>query len=96
MKIGDSVSFKFNITNNGKQSCVVRIEYGIYYLRQNGSHTKKVFKISERIVDAGEKLEFVRKQSFRVITTRKFYCGEHKLSVIINGREQAISTFELF
>lgn len=95
VKIGDSVSFQFNVTNNGKQSCVVRLEYGIYYLRQNGSHSKKVFKISERVLAAGEKLAVVRKQSFRVITTRKFYSGEHKLSVILNGKEQVISTFKL-
>jgi len=95
VKIGEPVVFSFSVANNWENTSSVRLEYAVYYLRQNGSHSKKVFKISERVVAAGEKLNVIRKQSFRVITTRKFYPGEHKLSVILNGNEQGISTFML-
>ncbi len=37
----------------------------------------------------------LRKQSFRLITTRKFYAGQHKLSVIVNGEEKVSGVFEL-
>jgi 3-methyladenine DNA glycosylase AlkC len=95
VKIGDPVIFSFGVANNGKHTSSVRLEYAIYYLRQNGSLSKKVFKISERNLNPKEKIEIVRKQSFRVITTRKFYPGRHKLSIIINGRERNFAEFEL-
>ena len=64
-------------------------------MRSNGQHSKKVFKISERQLKPNEKLDIRRKQSFKVITTRRFYLGPHKLSLIINGLEKKIEKFEL-
>jgi hypothetical protein len=71
------------------------LEYAIHYLRQNGQHAKKVFKISERILQPKETLNMQKKQSFRIITTRKFYKGPQKLSVILNGQEKASGAFTL-
>lgn len=96
VKMGDSVEFSFAITNNDSQPQTVRLEYGMYYMKAKGQHAKKVFKISERVYQPGEKAVIVRKQSFKAITTRVFYPGEHKLSIIINGEEkQPLLSFEL-
>ena len=48
VKIGDSLNFEFDISNNNDAERTLRLEYAIYYLRSNGSHSKKVFKISEK------------------------------------------------
>jgi 3-methyladenine DNA glycosylase AlkC len=92
---GDDLIFSFTLHNREITPQNIRIEYGLYYLKQNEQHSKKVFKISERTFQPDEKADITRKQSFRIITTRTFYCGEHKLSVIINGHERIISYFEL-
>jgi 3-methyladenine DNA glycosylase AlkC len=92
---GDSLAFSFSVQNKDAQTRTIRLEYAIYYLKQNGSLSKKVFKISERLYAPGEAVNIVRKQSFRLITTRVFYSGKHQLSVIINGAEQPVKTFEL-
>ncbi|MDD4372572.1 MAG: DNA alkylation repair protein [Bacteroidales bacterium] len=93
--IGESLEFCFTLQNNGKKTQTVRIEYGIYYLRNNGQHSKKVFKISERMLEPNEKIDIKRRQSFKIITTRKFYVGEQNLSIIINGQEREFIKFEL-
>jgi 3-methyladenine DNA glycosylase AlkC len=93
--VGESLEFSFILQNNDKQTQFVRLEYGIHYLRQNGQLSKKVFKISERQLQPNEKIEIQRKQSFKIITTRKFYAGQQKLSLIINGQERKITKFEL-
>lgn len=93
--IGGDLKFSFTLTNNESKLQVIRVEYAIYYLRQNGSVSKKVFKISERELQPNEQAVFNKKQSFKVITTRKFYAGEQKLSIIINGKEKQIAKFEL-
>ena len=95
VKIGDHLEFSFQISNDTTSEKTVRLEYGIYYQKANGQQTRKVFKISERIFRPGEVTKVHRKQSFKLITTRKFYVGEHKVSVILNGEEKVIKGFKI-
>ena len=93
VKLGASLAFSFDVSNLDKKKQTVRLEYGLYYNKSNGQLTKKVFKISERVLEPGIKLKFQRKQSFRKITTRVFYPGKHRLSIIVNGEEKGIRDF---
>lgn len=95
VKTGDSLAFSFTLENKSSQAKHIRIEYAIYYRRQNNTLSKKVFKISEKDCQPGESLQIIRQQSFRLITTRVFYPGKQQVSVIINGIEQAVKSFEL-
>lgn len=95
VRIGEDLQFSVSLHNKDDRPLTVRLEYGVYYLRKNGTHSKKVFKISERQFKAGEKATIVRRQSFKIITTRKYYPGQHKVSIIINGREQKTAFFEV-
>jgi 3-methyladenine DNA glycosylase AlkD len=92
---GDNLEFSFSIQNNDTKTQFIRLEYAIYYLRKNGQLSKKVFKISERHLNPSDIIVIHRKQSFKIITTRQFYSGQQKLSIIVNGQERVIDTFEL-
>jgi len=96
VKVGDSLEFTFTVTNDHSEKQTVRLEYGIYYNKANGQLSKKVFKISERPYQSGEKAVVKRKQPFKLITTRTFYPGLHQLSVIINGEEKELKSFNIF
>ena len=96
VKIGEYLQFAFVLKNLGNKPVTARLEYGIHYLRSNGTHSKKVFKISERELKPQEILPVKRAQSFRVITTKTFYTGTQQLSIIINGKEKFIGSFELY
>ena len=93
--IGQTLEFLFNLENKDLKSHYLRIEYAIYYRRQNDTLSKKVFKISEKKIAPSEVISITRKQSFRIITTRKFYPGEQQISIIINGEEKANKCFLL-
>lgn len=95
VKIGNSLEFSFTVKNTGENKQTVRLEYAIFYRKHNGQLSRKVFKISERPYRAKEKCAVVRKQSFKNITTRRFYPGMHKVAIIINGKEQKGGSFEL-
>ncbi len=95
IKIGEYLEFKFVIRNTDKKAQELRLEYAIHYLRNNGTHSKKVFKISERKIAPNEVLEISRKQSFKIITTRQFYAGKQFVSIIVNGQERAKDEFWL-
>lgn len=95
VRIGESLEFIFEVSNNDLEAQTIRLEYAIYYKRLNKLASKKVFKISERVFRANESICFQRKHSFKLITTRKFYAGLHQLSLIMNGQEKQILDFEL-
>jgi len=95
VRIGESLEFLFTIKNNNDSVQIVRLEYGVYYKKLKGHLAKKVFKISERNYQPNEMVKVVRKQSFKIITTRVFYAGNHQLSIIVNGEEKCIKDFEI-
>ncbi len=95
VKIGESLTFSFSIRNENPTEQNVRLEYAVYYKKQNGQNTKKVYKISERVYPAGAEVAIIRKQKFILITTRKFHLGDHQVSIIINGAEKELASFEL-
>lgn len=95
VKMGKDLVFSFTVHNNSKKPKTIRLEYAMYYLRANGSLSKKVFKISEKEYKPGKSTTVTRKQSFKPITTRVYYPGKHKVSVIVNGHEEAMDDFVL-
>ncbi len=87
MKIGDYLGFKFSIINQDDRAQLLRLEYGLYYMKNNGKLARKVFKISEREIESNKIYDIQRKQSFKIISTRKFHTGLHQVSIIVNGIE---------
>ena len=89
--VGGQLSFNFTIINTSSDAEKLRLEYGLYYLKKNGSLARKVFKISERMIAGNQQETITRNQSFKLISTRVFHPGTHKLSIIINGQESVTS-----
>jgi 3-methyladenine DNA glycosylase AlkC len=95
VKIGKSLEFCFKLLNKNKEKTQIRLEYGLYYQKANGTLSKKVYKISEKEYPENSIAQITRKQSFRVVTTRKFHLGLHQVAMIINGKEFEKYDFEL-
>lgn len=93
--IGEYLEFSFLLKNTDTKPRTIRLEYGLYYLKKNGDQNRKVFKISEKEFEAGEESLISRRQSFKVISTRVFYTGGHRVSIIVNGKEKGLLEFEL-
>jgi 3-methyladenine DNA glycosylase AlkC len=95
VKTGEYQHFSFTIENRERNRQNTRLEYAVYFLLANGSHYRKVFKIKELVMKPGEKLKAEKSHSFKIITTRKYYTGPHKIAVIVNGQELKSGHFEL-
>ena len=94
VKIGDYLIFSFQLIVNGKKKAMLRLEYAIDYLKANNSYSTKVFKITENTYSPGEH-HFSKKHSFAEMTTRKYYPGLHKVSIIINGEIKDTESFQV-
>ena len=94
LAIGDELKFSFRLSTNREQLSKLRVEYIVDYVKANGRRSPKVFKSSESDYIQSEIL-FERKHSFRQMSTRKHYPGEHKLSIRVNGDIKASTCFSL-
>ena len=93
VKMGGDLPFSFTLQSTrplGK----LRIEYAIDFMKKNGKPARKIFKISES-ENAGKEKLLRKSYSFREISTRKYYVGQHGIAVIVNGVEMANGFFEL-
>lgn len=91
--LGEGLNFSFTL-NSKENLGNLRLEYVIYYLKSNGSYSKKVFMISQNCIKSKQKT-FFKKQSFKNMTTRKHYLGEHFISILLNGEEKLKRSFIL-
>jgi 3-methyladenine DNA glycosylase AlkC len=95
VKIGESFYFTFDLKLLEKREEDLRIEYKIYFMKANGKPAAKVFQIGKYALQPKETLSFERKHSFVDLTTRRHYAGEHKVVVVVNGKEKAEIDFVL-
>lgn len=95
VKIGAFLEFACQLVNNSATKSKIRLEYGLYYQKANGTLSRKVFKISEKEYSENSITSINRKQSFKLITTRKFHLGLHQVALIANGKEFDKYSFEL-
>ena len=91
--IGDSLNFSFDL-NNDEILGLLRVEYEIDFQMANEKRSKKVYMLSQSKVNNKSK-SFIKKHSFKIITTRKYYCGLHHLTIIVNGIRVTCKSFNL-
>jgi len=95
VSIGGKLPFSFTLTNENNGSTNYRLEYVVYYLKANGKHSKKLFKIMDKELKSSESIEVKREQSFQNFTTRKHYKGLHEIGIVVNGKESDLISFEV-
>ncbi|MFE5139595.1 DNA alkylation repair protein [Streptomyces fagopyri] len=93
--VGDEITFAFDVANEGAAPAKLVIDYVIHYQKANGSTAPKVFKLTTRTLDAGERVSISRRHSFRKITTRVFHPGAHALELQVNGEVRGRAEFTL-
>lgn len=92
--MGRYLEFSFRLRSVNGPLGRLRVEYALSFLRKNGTHSKKVFAVSESDIESPEK-RINKRHSFKPISTRTYYPGSHRLALIVNGRELAEKRFLL-
>ena len=89
--MGADMTFSFRI--EAKKETKVRLEYGIDYVKANGSRSRRIFKISEPFLKKNVKKQYIKTHSFADTSSRKHYPGIHSVTLIINGAERGTLDF---
>jgi 3-methyladenine DNA glycosylase AlkC len=93
--IGDDLTFKICIQSNADAAQNLMVDYIVHHMKANGKLAPKVFKLAKKKLSGRETLQLSKKHSFRPLSTRKYYPGEHLLEIQINGKIYAQAAFSL-
>jgi 3-methyladenine DNA glycosylase AlkC len=93
--MGEKVELFYDFTLRKGLPALVRLEYLVNFVRSGDKISKKLFFLSEKKVSGGETVKGSHKHNFKNYSTRKHYPGEHKIFLLLNGREIASSSVKL-
>jgi 3-methyladenine DNA glycosylase AlkC len=92
---GEGLDFEIRLRNAGNIAQSLMIDYAIHHVKADGSLSPKVFKWKTVTLEAGEDHIVQRRHAMRPITTRRYYPGEHRIVILVNGTETASGNFVL-
>lgn len=92
---GTDMAFRFELANTSGSTQAVAVDYVVHHVRANGERSPKVFKLTHRTLAPGSRETVTRAHSFRPITTRRYYPGEHLIEIQVNGTVLADAVFRL-
>ncbi|QAY65926.1 DNA alkylation repair protein [Paenibacillus protaetiae] len=93
--IGGQGELNYRIRIRPGAPAKVRVEYGIAFRKARGQVSTKLFLLSDKTVEGGAVLSGSRTHRWADLTTRKHYAGEHRIALLLNGKEVASSCVQL-
>jgi len=95
LHFGETLNISFKLKSNADTSQNLMIDYVMHFVKANGKTAPKVFKLKKCTLEAGETLTIEKSHSIRPISTRKYYDGQHRIEIQINGQILDGVDFEL-
>lgn len=89
VKLSEHTVMKLRLQSAEKSACPLLIDYAVHFIKANGSLSPKVFKWTEKTIEAKGELTIERKHVFRAVTTRRHYPGRHRIEILVNGKSVA-------
>ena len=94
VSVGESLIFEIEI--EAKEESRLLVDFIIHFRTKRGTLNPKVYKLKKVVLKKGEKIKVEKKHLFKKnISTRKFYDGEHRLEIQVNGKIVKLSRFNL-
>jgi 3-methyladenine DNA glycosylase AlkC len=95
IRIGESLALGLALRSTSAQPQRLVIDYAVHHVKADGSTSPKVFKGWTLELGPRETRTLARQHSFKPITTRRYYPGEHRAELRINGQTIATAKFDL-
>ena len=91
----ETLEFECELVSSTSKDQQYVVDYQIDFVKANGKTRAKVFKLKNITLAASEVLTVTKAFSFKTITTRRYYPGAHRLSILVNGINVASQPFTL-
>lgn len=93
LKFGEMLTINVNLTSQQQQKLV--LDYKVHYVKANGQLSAKVFKWKNLDLSEQQTVSLNKTHPFKAISTRRYYAGEHKVELLVNGKPVNEVVFEL-
>lgn len=93
--MGENQSIQAILCSGATASQRLVVDYAIHHMKANGKQAAKVFKWRNIELAAGEQLTLQKKHPFKPVTTRRYYAGDHRVVILINGVPYGEKSFQL-
>lgn len=91
---GESLAFSVDVAAEADE--LVMVDYAIDFVKKNGERKPRVFKLKNLSLADEQTMTLSKRHPLRSdATTYRLYPGQHRLSILINGRESASTEFEV-
>ena len=95
IKMGDKFALDFTLHSRAETEQKLVIDYVVHFVKANGKTSTKVFKLKTAVLPPHQSLPIQKKHHIKPITTRRYYPGEHRVEIQVNGKIVGESRFEL-
>ena len=95
IKLGEKLALSIELRSLSKHSQKFVLDYKVHHRKANGSTTAKVFKWKNISLAAYGTIELTKLHSFKQITTRTYYAGQHAIEILVNGQSRVKKPFQL-
>lgn len=95
INMGESIDIELSLRSNNSKAQNIMLDYVVYHKKANGKLLPKVFKWKVLTLDPNQTLRLCKTHSFKAVTTRKYYAGEQRIAVLINGKTYGLTSFQL-
>jgi len=94
-EVGGTLIIETTLRSGSDHPQSLVIDYPIHFVKANGKRSPKVFKGSNRTLKPNEMITIKRRIALRPVSTRRYYVGEHKVEIKINGVTLGERAFDL-
>ncbi len=95
VQLGAELAFSATLESKANTAQKLVVDYVVYHRKANGQLSPKVFKWKTFELIPGSSVKIEKRHPFKVITTRKYYAGEHAIALQINGELKQQHWFSL-
>lgn len=91
---GESLDFSVDVAAEADE--LLMVDYAIDFVKKNGERKPRVFKLKKLSLAREQTTTLSKRHPLRAnATTYRLYPGQHRLSILVNGRESASTEFEV-
>lgn len=94
-KIGGKVTLSFELVNQSTRSQKLVVDCQVHFIKANGQANPKVFKVRNIELAPCTRQVICKTIGLQQLTTRTHYTGEHKVTLMVNGRHYPTMSFML-
>jgi 3-methyladenine DNA glycosylase AlkC len=93
--LGGDIAFEVVVESDAKEDQSIVVDFSLDLVKANGKRQSKVFKLKNISRSSGASQKIRKSMAIKEISTRRYYAGMQKISILINGILLAQEEFEL-